>query len=436
MTDITALDFLDIQAIKYLRQNKRVERQTLKEALSISYPTTQKVIKGLIDKNIIDDRLNILATNKLVFWGISFGASEVKICLVNFRFEFVSSVEYRKHFTQVGEMLSESSDEIANVPNCILGNYICYKTPQNREAFSTLLNSILRSIMLFCQEQDDYKTSGIGLAFSGAVDKINGILKKAINIQYLEDIQIEKEIRQDIREFFDNKKVRFVFDHNAKAAAIAEKEALYDLLNQDDSLRDPLLPGGIKGRNMLCLYLGTGVGAGLILDNRLYTGSLNFSGEIGHFPISFYGNASFNISGWDTLFSSEQLENSRCTCGRTNCFEYYVRHLDKYLQSCQSQNNIPVAHQILGTLIGHVINAIVNLLNIDMVVCTGRLTKYYSQIEKHIQYEMTKNGVSYTRNCCSIRSSQNGKLAPSKGAAIEAYYAFINDSPDWDISGK
>ena len=431
MTDITALDFLDIQAIKYLRQNKRVERQTLKEVLSISYPTTQKVIKDLIEKEIIDERLNISATNKFVFWGISFGASEVKICLVDFCFKYVSSVEYRKHFTQVGETLSESSDEIANAPN-----YICYKTPQNREAFSTLLNDILRSIMLFCQEQDHYKTSGIGLAFSGAVDKTNGILKKAINIQYLEDIQIEKEIHQDIWEFFSNNKVRFVFDHNAKAAAIAEKEALYDLLNQDGSLRDPLLPGGIKGRNMLCLYLGTGVGAGLILDNRLYTGSLNFSGEIGHFPISFYGNASLNIPGWDTLFSTEQLENSKCTCGRANCFEFYVRHLDEYLQSCQSQNNISVAYQILGTLIGHVINAIVNLLNIDMVVCTGRLTKYYSQIEKHIQYEMTKNGVSYTRNCCSIRSSQNGKLAPSKGVAIEAYYAFINDSPNWDIGGK
>lgn len=58
------------------------------------------------------------------------------------------------------------------------------------------------------------------------------------------------------------------------------------------------------GRNVLGLWMGTGVGGGLILDGRPYTGSRGAAGEIGHVVVMAGG--------------------ALCTCGRRGCAEAYA----------------------------------------------------------------------------------------------------------------
>ncbi len=62
--------------------------------------------------------------------------------------------------------------------------------------------------------------------------------------------------------------------------------------------------GAAKGaKNAVCITLGTGVGGGIIIDGKIYSGS-NFAGaEIGHSVIS--------------------VDGPQCTCGRKGCFEVY-----------------------------------------------------------------------------------------------------------------
>lgn len=64
------------------------------------------------------------------------------------------------------------------------------------------------------------------------------------------------------------------------------------------------LAGGGKGyRNVVVITLGTGVGGGVIIDGKIYTG-FNFCGaELGHTVIEYNGRP--------------------CTCGRKGCFEAY-----------------------------------------------------------------------------------------------------------------
>ena len=62
--------------------------------------------------------------------------------------------------------------------------------------------------------------------------------------------------------------------------------------------------GAAKGaKNAVCITLGTGVGGGIVIDGKIYSGS-NFGGaEIGHTVIS--------------------VDGPQCTCGRKGCFEVY-----------------------------------------------------------------------------------------------------------------
>ncbi|MBG0738016.1 ROK family protein [Paeniglutamicibacter antarcticus] len=58
------------------------------------------------------------------------------------------------------------------------------------------------------------------------------------------------------------------------------------------------------GRNILGLWMGTGIGGGLILDGRPYVGSRGAAGEIGHVIVLAGG--------------------ALCTCGRRGCAEAYA----------------------------------------------------------------------------------------------------------------
>ncbi|PCN46702.1 glucokinase [Curtobacterium sp. 'Ferrero'] len=58
------------------------------------------------------------------------------------------------------------------------------------------------------------------------------------------------------------------------------------------------------GRNVLGLWMGTGVGGGLVLDGRPYTGSRGAAGEIGHVVVLAGG--------------------ALCSCGRRGCAEAYA----------------------------------------------------------------------------------------------------------------
>ncbi|MBD3239740.1 MAG: ROK family protein [Chitinivibrionales bacterium] len=57
-------------------------------------------------------------------------------------------------------------------------------------------------------------------------------------------------------------------------------------------------------RNMACLALGTGIGGGVIIDGRVYTGTHGMAGELGHIPVETGGLP--------------------CTCGGRGCVEQYA----------------------------------------------------------------------------------------------------------------
>ncbi len=62
--------------------------------------------------------------------------------------------------------------------------------------------------------------------------------------------------------------------------------------------------GAAKGaKNAVCITLGTGVGGGIIIDGKIYSGSNCAGAEIGHTVIDVNG--------------------PKCTCGRRGCFEVF-----------------------------------------------------------------------------------------------------------------
>jgi glucokinase len=87
--------------------------------------------------------------------------------------------------------------------------------------------------------------------------------------------------------------------------------------------------GAAKGaKNAVCITLGTGVGGGIIIDGKIYSGS-NFAGaEIGHTVIG--------------------IDGPQCSCGRKGCFEAYSSATGLIRMTKEKMDAVPdsVMHKI------------------------------------------------------------------------------------------
>ncbi len=120
----------------------------------------------------------------------------------------------------------------------------------------------------------------IGVGTPGLVDSENGIIKQASNLNFTDFPMKEKmESLTGIETNVEN---------DANCAAYAE--SLY---------------GASKGeKNSVMITIGTGVGGGIIVDGKIYTGHDFAAGEIGHMVICAGGK--------------------KCGCGRLGCYEAYA----------------------------------------------------------------------------------------------------------------
>ena len=119
-----------------------------------------------------------------------------------------------------------------------------------------------------------------GIAAPGSIDPVNGVVRYANNIK-MSNYPIADELKKRI----PLKKV--YLENDANAAALAEAKA-----------------GAGKGLDdVIMITLGTGVGGGIVIGGKLYSG-FNYAGaELGHTVIEANGRP--------------------CTCGRKGCFEAY-----------------------------------------------------------------------------------------------------------------
>lgn len=150
------------------------------------------------------------------------------------------------------------------------------------------------------------------------------------------------------------------------------------------------LGAGQDANNMLGMVVSTGIGGGLILGGKLFTGVTGNASYFGHHTISF--------------------EGKECTCGRIGCVETYasgpkmVEHalsigwqseqhdFRKLAEDARNGNRFAIESIDHGTLA--LANAIVNvlgILDINTVVIGGGVSQageiYWAPLRKHVLHE-------------------------------------------------
>jgi glucokinase len=130
---------------------------------------------------------------------------------------------------------------------------------------------------------DAKQIRGVGIGAPGAVDPEHGEVIFAPNLQWKEVGLVKAlEKRLDIPVFLEN-------DCHVCMLGVYEQE-----------LKS-------KPKNVVGIFIGTGIGGGLIINGELFTGANHTAGELGHMVIDVNG--------------------PKCSCGNKGCFEVLASRL-------------------------------------------------------------------------------------------------------------
>ena len=174
--------------------------------------------------------------------------------------------------------------------------------------FEAVVGRIARCVRDAADEADLSlkQVRGIGIGAPGAVDPDSGEVIFAPNLKW-KDAPLKKELEQalDLPVFVEN-------DCNICTLGVHEVE----------------LKG--KPRSLIGLFLGTGIGGGLILDGKLHSGFNKTAGEVGHMVISVGG--------------------PKCGCGNNGCFEALASRtaLFREIQKAVKDGGKTVLTEMLG----------------------------------------------------------------------------------------
>lgn len=183
---------------------------------------------------------------------------------------------------------------------------------------------------------DDIASFGVGTP--GSIDPKEGIIPFSNNLGFI-NVPLVKMLEDRIGK-------KFYIENDANAAAYGEYIA----------------GAGKNAENFVAITLGTGVGGGVIIEGKIYSGSNYAGGELGHTVIN--------------------MDGEYCTCGRNGCWEAYASATALIRQTKQAMIRYP--NSIMWDMCNGNINSVTGLTAFDAMRKGDESGRFV--VDKYIHY--------------------------------------------------
>jgi glucokinase len=190
----------------------------------------------------------------------------------------------------------------------------------------------------------------VGVCSPGPIDHTTGVIVDPPNLTGWRNVPFADMLSQRLG-------LPVTLEHDAKGTALAEFH----------------LGAGRGSRDMVLIVIGTGIGAAMIFDGKLYRGRSNAAGEVGHITVD--------------------LDGPICSCGSNGCVEAYAGGpaiarsyafaTRRQVTSAQevsraAEEGDPIARRVFhdaGRALGAGIATIAMMLDIETFVLFGSVVK-------------------------------------------------------------
>lgn len=233
------------------------------------------------------------------------------------------------------------------------------------------------------------KPDRIGISCGGPLDSEKGIILGPPNLPGWDEVPIVKLLHTHYG-------VEVNLQNDANACAVAEWK----------------FGAGQGCKNMVFLTFGTGLGAGLILNGQLYSGTNGNAGEVGHIRLDRFGPVGFGKAGSFEGFCSgggiAQLgsilaqENARSGIIPLYCQEGEITARSIADAAKAGDGTATEVYRICGEYLGKGLSLIIDILNPEVIVLGSIFLRCEELLRPTMEAVIQKEALTPSAACCRI----------------------------------
>lgn len=200
--------------------------------------------------------------------------------------------------------------------------------------------------------------------------------------------------------------------------------------------------GAGKGKkNMAFLTFGTGLGSGLILNEKLYSGTNDMAGEIGHIRLENDGPVGYSKAGSLEGFCgggnipklASQLVKHKNKETLENSFikNYNLKDITAKDIGEAAQKGDPLAlevFEVVANKLGEGLSVLVDILNLELIVLGGIYTRQRDIIEPIMMKKLKEETIPRSLSVCNVVPSRLEENIGSYGSISVALLALKYDN--------
>jgi len=184
-------------------------------------------------------------------------------------------------------------------------------------------------------------------------------------------------------------------------------------------------------RNVVFLTFGTGMGAGIILDNRLYEGTSGYAGEVGHVRLAAEGPVGYGKAGsFEGLCSGGGIgqlaqAKARELDGRVAFNPGSVEDITARDVALAAERGDPVATELLSTVgryLGLGLSFLIDILNPQIIVMGGIYGRCQNFLEPAMRQVLLEESLPRPLRDCRIVPAALGEDIGNYAAVAVARY--------------
>lgn len=267
---------------------------------------------------------------------------------------------------------------------------ISFPTPATPKEALVQLGDALEQLL---KRHPEGKLQAIGISCGGPLSSKDGLVLSPPNLHGWDRIDVLAPFRERFH-------VAVGLQNDANACALAEWK----------------WGAGRGSQNMIFLTFGTGMGAGLILNGRLYAGSNDMAGEVGHIrlaedgPLGYGKQGSFEgfCSGGGIARLAQKMAEDWFTAGKSTI----LPQAKDQLQELTAKDVFEAAHagdelamlviRKVSEQLGRGLAILIDILNPDTIVIGSIYERQESMLAPLVMEELKREALPISLGVCGI----------------------------------
>ncbi|MCP3968567.1 MAG: ROK family transcriptional regulator [Lentisphaerae bacterium] len=355
------------QILRLIKEKNQISRAELAKLTGLTRPTVSSIVAEFVENGAI------LESGK----GESCGGKRPIILELNPSACYAVGIDLGDDYLIRGALCD------------FCGNIVTRKELEYENEFENILGVLEQLITDLVADVEQEKVRGIGIAVSGIVDSESNEVVNSSTLD-IEKKQLPKRLAQrcGFKVFLENR---------PNAAALAETQ----------------FGAGKDFNNLVYITSGRGVGAGVVINGKIFRGSFGTAGEIGEIRIPVLEDRKLSSYCLEDLTRASSIKQQaekvkNCKMRFAEIVEAYYKG-DKEISEIMDRN---------ATYMGYAAQIIADLLNPEAIILGGRAVelgeKYLKAFREHFESGLAKALVG---GLTEVKFSQYGQIGVAVGGA-------------------